>query len=75
MARPAAPGTMSAVLDNYRVLWAIVFVILLGFIVYLVYIPIKIAKERRDPNKDASAACAVLPIFVWPLWIVSSYGR
>jgi hypothetical protein len=45
--------------------------IAIGLLALLVSIPIRIARERNHPNKEAITACAVLGLLLWPLLLVA----
>lgn len=51
-------------------MWLLLAVVVGGSIV-LAYIPIRVARERNHPNKDAITLCAIFSLFVPPLWFVA----
>jgi hypothetical protein len=58
-------------MDMPTPLWWLAYAVLLVLIGYLVWIPIRTARERNHPQRDAITVCAVLGLFLWPLWLVA----
>ena len=71
LARRGRGAQDSGVIDQHPLLSIPLILLLLVMGAYLVYIPIRIARERNHPRREAITACAVLSLFIWPLWIVA----
>src|SRR5947207_2572973 len=62
---------IAVVLDGHPILWSLVLAVGIALIIYLIYLPIAVARQRGHPQKEAIAVCTVLGLFLWPLWLVA----